>query len=33
MKDLGYSKDYKWKADFKPGKGFLPDDLKNEIIF
>ena len=28
MKDLGYSKDYKWEADFKPGKGFLPDDIK-----
>ena len=29
MKDLGYGKDYKWEADFKPGKGFLPDDIKN----
>jgi len=29
MKDLGYNKDYKWEADFKPGKGFLPDDIKN----
>jgi putative ATPase len=28
MKDLGYSKGYKWKADFKPDKGFLPEDLK-----
>jgi putative ATPase len=33
MKDLGYGKDYKWEADFKHGKGFLPDDLKNETIF
>lgn len=33
MKDIGYGKDYKWEADFKPGKGFLPDDLKNEKIF
>jgi putative ATPase len=28
MKDLGYGKDYKWEADFKPGKGFLPDELQ-----
>lgn len=27
MKDLGYSKNYKWEADFKPGKGFLPKDI------
>lgn len=33
MKDLGYGKDYKWEADFKHNKGFLPDDLKNEKIF
>ena len=33
MKDLGYAKDYKWEADFKHGKGFLPDDLRNEKIF
>ena len=33
MKDIGYGKDYKWEADFKHGKGFLPDDLKNEKIF
>lgn len=33
MKDLGYAKGYKWEADFKHGKGFLPDDLKNEKIF
>ncbi len=33
MKDLGYAKDYKWEADFKHSKGFLPDELKNEKIF
>jgi putative ATPase len=33
MKDLGYGKDYKWEADFKHTKGFLPDDLKEEKIF
>ncbi len=27
MKDLGYGKNYKWEADFKPGKGFLPKDI------
>ena len=27
MKDLGYAKDYKWEADFKHKKGFLPDDI------
>lgn len=27
MKDLGYGKDYKWEADFKHGKGFLPDEI------
>jgi putative ATPase len=33
MKDLGYAKDYKWEADFKHNKGFLPDAIKNEKIF
>lgn len=33
MKDLGYTKDYKWEADFKHNKGFLPDDLKDQTIF
>jgi putative ATPase len=28
MKDLGYNKDYTWKADFKPEQGFLPSELK-----
>jgi putative ATPase len=27
MKDLGYNKDYKWEADFKHKKGFLPDEI------
>ncbi len=27
MKDLGYGKDYKWQADFKHEKGFLPKDI------
>jgi putative ATPase len=27
MKDLGYGKDYKWKADFKHEKGFLPSEI------
>lgn len=28
MKDLGYGKNYKWQADFKPEKGFLPEEIK-----
>lgn len=28
MKDLGYNQGYKWEADFKHKKGFLPDDVK-----
>ena len=28
MKDLGYNESYEWKANFKPGKGFLPDEIK-----
>ena len=27
MKDLGYSKGYKWAPGFKPKNGFLPDDV------
>lgn len=27
MKDLGYTKGYEWKADFKHKKGFLPDEI------
>lgn len=30
MKDLGYAKDYKWEADFKHNKGFLPDEISNQ---
>lgn len=33
MKDLGYNKDYKWEADFKHDKGYLPDEIKDEKIF
>jgi putative ATPase len=33
MKDLEYGKDYKWEADFKHGKGFLPDELQGKKIF
>ncbi|MBI3889578.1 replication-associated recombination protein A [Candidatus Saccharibacteria bacterium] len=33
MKDLGYAKDYKWEADFKHNKGFLPDELSDKKIF
>lgn len=27
MKDLGYGKNYKWKANFQPSQSFLPDDI------
>lgn len=33
MKDLGYARDYKWQADFKHKKGFLPDELSDQTIF
>lgn len=33
MKDLGYTKDYKWEAGFQHDKGFLPDKIKNKKIF
>lgn len=33
MKDLGYNEGYKWEADFKHDKGFLPPELKDEKIF
>jgi putative ATPase len=33
IKDLGYGKEYKRQADFKPEEGFLPDELKDEQIF
>lgn len=28
MKDLGYGKNYEWKANFKHQKGFLPEEIK-----
>ena len=31
MKDLGYNKGYEWKADFKPQRGFLPDEIKKRV--
>ena len=33
MKELGYNEGYKWEADFKHDKGFLPKELKDETIF
>jgi putative ATPase len=33
MKDLGYAKDYEWKANFQHNNGFLPDELRDETIF
>lgn len=33
MKDLGYQKDYRWKADFQPPEGFLPPELTDVHIF
>lgn len=33
MKDLGYNSGYKWEADFKHNKGFLPDELNNLDFF
>ena len=33
MKDIGYGQDYKWEADFKHSKGFLPKELEDETIF
>lgn len=33
MKDLGYNKGYKWQADFKHAKGFLPDEIADIHIF
>jgi putative ATPase len=29
MKDLGYGKNYKWQADFKHEKGFLPPEIQD----
>jgi len=33
MKDLGYNKGYKWQAGFKPGEGFLPEELHDLNFF
>lgn len=33
MKDLGYTKDYKWEANSQHKKGFLPDELDGKKIF
>ena len=33
MKDIGYGADYKWEADFKHKKGFLPDAIADKKIF
>ncbi len=33
MKDLGYGEGYKWQADFKHQKGFLPPELSDADFF
>ncbi len=33
MKELGYNKDYKWEAGFKPKSGFLPDEIADLDFF
>jgi len=33
MKDLGYQKGYKWEADFKHNKGFLPPEIGDLRLF
>jgi hypothetical protein len=33
MKDLGYGKDTKWEAGFRPPEGFLPDELQDIQLF
>ncbi len=33
MKNEGYGKDYKWQADFKHEKGFMPKELENEQFY
>lgn len=30
MKDLGYNEGYEWQADFRPDKGFLPEEITKE---
>jgi putative ATPase len=33
MKELGYNEGYRWQADFKHPKGFLPDELQGTDFF
>jgi putative ATPase len=33
MKELGYGKRYKWKANFQAPEGFLPEELSNLNFF
>ena len=33
MKDLGYQKDYQWKANFKHSSGFMPEALEGETFY
>jgi putative ATPase len=33
MKDIGYGKDYEWSTDYKHPKGYLPEEIKDKIIF
>lgn len=33
MKELGYGKNYQWKADFQPQEGFLPDEIADLNLF
>lgn len=33
MKNLGYNQGYKWEANFKHGKGFLPSEIANSDFF
>ncbi len=33
MKDLGYGQDYKWEAGFEHDKGFLPEEIKDQVIW
>jgi putative ATPase len=29
MKNLGYGKEYEWKSNFQPRKGFLPNEIND----
>lgn len=33
MDELGYGKDYKWEAGFKPVAGFMPKELEHETFY